>query len=104
MAYALPVLLARSCEGARQHGYLAHLKLTGCSLQVIWLLYPETKGRALEDMDSLFGKADPRHSAVMLNGDIDDSADADWRVDDEHEDGILPAGRSSGEEDAPLLR
>jgi hypothetical protein len=55
-------------------------------------------------MDSLFGKADPRHSAVMLNGDIDDSADADWRVDDEHEDGILPAGRSSGEEDAPLLR
>ena len=24
---------------------------------VVWLLYPETAGRALEDMDSLFGKA-----------------------------------------------
>lgn len=26
--------------------------------QIIFLLYPETKGRPLEEMDELFGKAD----------------------------------------------
>ncbi|KAM4062713.1 major facilitator superfamily protein [Hirsutella rhossiliensis] len=32
---------------------------------IIWLLYPETKGRALEDMDDLFGKSAPRHPAAL---------------------------------------
>ncbi|KAI9151476.1 ASD-3 ascus development protein 3 [Paramyrothecium foliicola] len=73
---------------------------------LIWLLYPETKGRALEDMDSLFGKANHRLSTVMLNGDANESREDGWRVEDDEpdHDGRSQSTRSSGEEDAPLLR
>jgi MFS family permease len=61
----------------------------------IWFLYPETKGRALEDMDSLFGKTHVSHSPVSLDG----ADESDWRVDDD-----IDPSRPSHEEDAPLLR
>jgi len=32
-------------------------------VEIIFLLYPETKGRPLEDMDSLFGKAPSAQAA-----------------------------------------
>ena len=63
------------------------------SLQIIWLLYPETKGRALEDMDSLFGKGEDRNATVPLGGVIDGAG----------QDADVPSARSSNEEDEPLL-
>ncbi|KAK5995356.1 MFS-type transporter oryC-like protein [Cladobotryum mycophilum] len=65
----------------------------------IWLLYPETKGRALEDMDSLFGKTGRRSPTVSLDG---VSGGQDQRDEDDDEEGSIP--RPSEEEQAPLLR
>lgn len=67
-------------------------RLKADKTQLIWLLYPETKGRALEDMDGLFGKTGERNG-LMLSGTNDDD---DQRVS---------AGDESidGEEDDPLL-
>ncbi len=39
---------------------------------IIWLAYPETKGRSLEDMDDLFGKG---HLAISRLSEDGDSAD-----------------------------
>lgn len=36
---------------------------------IIWFLYPETNGRALEDMDSLFGKSDDGHAHAHVHPD-----------------------------------
>lgn len=41
---------------------------------VVYLLYPETKNRALEDMDALFGKGRP---AAAATGGGDDDEDDD---------------------------
>lgn len=83
--------------------------------QVIWLLYPETKGRALEDMDSLFGKATDSqfHSSAYLQLDGAETGD-EWAEDDagreesppgqEHEQRhARDSTEQEGEEDAPLL-
>jgi MFS family permease len=76
---------------------------------VIWLLYPETKGRALEDMDSLFGKTSHRQSSVLLGEGADDShLDDDWHAHTpadrlQQQDPDASGPRSSREEDAPLL-
>ncbi|CAH0056102.1 unnamed protein product [Clonostachys solani] len=43
---------------------------------IVWLFYPETKGRALEDMDEIFGGVAPRTAMLNneeLNGDAQDS-------------------------------
>ncbi|OAQ78855.1 ascus development protein [Purpureocillium lilacinum] len=82
---------------------------------VIWLLYPETKGRALEDMDSLFGKATDSqfHSSAYLQLDGAETGD-EWAEDDagreesppgqEHEQRhARDSTEQEGEEDAPLL-
>ena len=83
--------------------------------QVIWLLYPETKGRALEDMDSLFGKAADSqfHSSAYLQLDGAEAGD-DWEGDDSGREESSPgqereqrhardSTEQEGEEDGPLL-
>lgn len=62
------------------------------------MLYPETKGRALEDMDGLFGRSEDRNSSVLLEG------GEGW--DERQEDdggGEARQSMDSTEEDAPLL-
>jgi len=57
--------------------------------QIIYILYPETKGRSLEDMDSLFGRA----SAVQ---DVHDELDlADDPAPDEPANGRWQRGDRS---------
>jgi hypothetical protein len=41
--------------------------------QIVWLFYPETKGRALEDMDEIFGGDAPR-TGILNNEDLDGDA------------------------------
>ncbi|EFY92281.1 ascus development protein 3 [Metarhizium acridum CQMa 102] len=60
---------------------------------VIWLLYPETKGRELEDMDSLFGKSEDRNATLPLDGVAEDAG----------EDGDMLITTTTHEEDEPLL-
>ncbi|POR34775.1 Glucosidase 2 subunit beta [Tolypocladium paradoxum] len=68
----------------------------------IWMLYPETKGRALEDMDGLFGKSHDRNSAVLLEGAGPSGEDWDGR-EGEGDEARQSSTRDSTEEDAPLL-
>ncbi|KEY75201.1 hypothetical protein S7711_01640 [Stachybotrys chartarum IBT 7711] len=67
---------------------------------VIWFLYPETKGRALEDMDAIFGAPKNDDRAVMLGDGFDEDGvldGGDGRDDDDESRG------EAAEEDAPLL-
>ena len=51
--------------------------LTSPLLQIIYAFYPETKGRALEDMDDLFGKITPLDRPVVDHADMGDEDDED---------------------------
>ncbi|KAG9256850.1 general substrate transporter [Emericellopsis atlantica] len=54
----------------------------------IWFLYPETKGRELEDMDALFGKTDTqRELALGIN--TDEQVSASPRASGEEQDRLL---------------
>lgn len=67
---------------------------------MIWFLYPETKGRALEDMDAIFGAPKDEDRAVMLGDGFDEDGvldGGDRRDDDDESRG------EAAEEDAPLL-
>jgi hypothetical protein len=57
-------------------------------MQVIYLFYPETKSRALEDMDALFGRT---QSAVSAESDEEDAGTA-------YEDDPLPLSRRGSRE------
>ncbi|EXV06046.1 MFS transporter [Metarhizium robertsii] len=61
---------------------------------VIWLLYPETKGRELEDMDSLFGKSEERNATLSLGGVAEDVGE---------DGGDMLSTTATHEEDEPLL-
>ena len=63
------------------------------------MLYPETKGRALEDMDGLFGRVDGRAASVLVIDDLDGPERE--RADDGEDEVRRSLG--SGEEDDPLL-
>lgn len=45
------------------------------SVPIIYIFFPETKGRALEDMDVLFGGHDPSVSSEHLLADGEDEDD-----------------------------
>ncbi|KID78269.1 ascus development protein 3, partial [Metarhizium brunneum ARSEF 3297] len=61
---------------------------------VIWLLYPETKGRELEDMDCLFGKSEERNATLSLGGVAEDVGE---------DGGDMLSTTATHEEDEPLL-
>ncbi|PNY25182.1 Glucosidase 2 subunit beta [Tolypocladium capitatum] len=69
--------------------------------QTIWMLYPETKGRALENMDGLFGKSHARNSAVSRDG----AARGGEGWHEPHEGGgeARQSAEDSTDEDAPLM-
>jgi hypothetical protein len=46
-------------------------------LQIIYAFYPETKGRALEDMDELFGKITPLNNLVVDHADAGEEDEED---------------------------
>ncbi|GJN71848.1 ascus development protein 3 [Purpureocillium lilacinum] len=111
VAQVWPVGLAHLGSGI----YFFFMAVNFICVPVIWLLYPETKGRALEDMDSLFGKATDSqfHSSAYLQLDGAETGD-EWAEDDagreesppgqEHEQRhARDSTEQEGEEDAPLL-
>ncbi|UNI22820.1 hypothetical protein JDV02_008674 [Purpureocillium takamizusanense] len=111
VAQAWPVGLAHLGSGI----YFFFMAVNFICVPVIWMLYPETKGRALEDMDSLFGKAtDSRfHSSAYLQLDGSEAGD-EWTGDHAGTSGTSsgrarPRNQRRGnteqdeEEDAPLL-
>ncbi|KAH7309779.1 general substrate transporter [Stachybotrys elegans] len=86
VSHIWPVGIARFGSGI----YFFFMAVNFICVPVIWLLYPETKGRPLEDMDAIFGVA---------------GSQTPVRLDDGDES---PANRqdelsSTSEEDAPLL-
>lgn len=69
---------------------------------IVWFLYPETAGRALEDMDALFGKAkstDPRNSSA----DLEPGEDVRLREEPESREEEESSTEGSREEVARLL-
>lgn len=58
-----PVGIARLGSGV----YFIFMLVNLACAPIVWFLYPETAGRALEDMDALFGKADVTRRAVNSN-------------------------------------
>ena len=66
------------------------------------MLYPETKGRALEDMDGLFGKSDDGDSAVLLARGASRHREG-WDGYPDEGDEARMSIEDSTEEDAPLL-
>ncbi|OAA52965.1 ascus development protein [Cordyceps fumosorosea ARSEF 2679] len=63
VAQIWPVGVAKFGSGV----YLFFFAVNAICVPVIWLLYPETKGCALEDMDALFGK-ETRADGMGLRG------------------------------------
>lgn len=64
---------------------------------LVWLLYPETAGRALEDMDALFGK-----TAAAADDERGGNEGVLLREEDQS-GGDTPTGRGSREEQERLL-
>jgi hypothetical protein len=56
--------------------YLVFMAINLVCLPIIYLLYPETKGRALEDMDALFGRnlggSESTENLLADRGDLDE--------------------------------
>ncbi|OAA75977.1 ascus development protein [Akanthomyces lecanii RCEF 1005] len=77
--------------------YFFFFAVNAICVPVIWLLYPETKGCALEDMDSLFQKCSGDSASVDLHG---LPADHD---EEEREPNGGAASCDSASEDQPLL-
>lgn len=85
MSQIWPIGIARLGSGV----YFFFMGVNIVCVPVIWYLYPETSGRALEDMDALFG-----------NTGIERDLNLRRSVDEE---GTLSSEGSEGEEGAPLL-
>lgn len=68
---------------------------------IVWFLYPETAGRALEDMDALFGSVKlPARAAASGQG---GNGVPLGGGEPEYQDGETPSERDSREEEARLL-
>ncbi|PHH92078.1 hypothetical protein CDD83_9014 [Cordyceps sp. RAO-2017] len=98
VAQIWPVGIARL--GSRVYFFFMAVNLV--CVPIIWFFYPETKGRALEDMDALFAaSAHPPPAAVSLDQ-TSAVGDRDLSHDD-RDQAAQSSGRDGTEEDAPLL-
>lgn len=74
--------------------YLFFMVVNFVCAPLIWILYPETKGRALEDMDGLFGST--REGDLALRDSVDEERDGEDRA-------AAAADNRDGEESRRLL-
>ncbi|OAA40924.1 ascus development protein [Metarhizium rileyi] len=74
--------------------YFFFMAVNFTCVPLIWFLYPETKGRALEDMDSLFGESERSRATLPPDGVAED-------VSEDEE--ATPPTTATSNEDEPLL-